>query len=148
MVHSVFLRLPDLNSNGGSVWLSDFLIGTAAFNYLTLLEYALVNYAMALDAKREAREKKERTGDLVSPAEVKVTPASHPPLPGAPRSARRLQARLQTKLESTIIKAKNMDATCRWLFPPVFVLYLIVMFSMLNLESVYPSNAPCFEPSA
>ena len=67
-------------------------------------------------------------GSAVAPSEVKLTP---PP-----------SSVLRMKLKATVIKCKDLDQTCRWLFPLLYLVFFIIMYGLLG-SSVYPHNPKC-----
>ncbi|KAL1512370.1 hypothetical protein AB1Y20_005628 [Prymnesium parvum] len=106
-------KLPDGLSISKS-WLLLFLFYCMLFNFAALVEYGVVNFASSTHAKLEAVKKASATSDgdkagVRQPIQVQPLELSHVKL-----SADR-------RFDESVAKLKDLDLTCRWLFPLSFV---------------------------
>ena len=141
-VNAVYAQLPDISTNN-RIWLIDFLFFTSLFNFLALLEYAVVNYGIQLDAQeKKAKEaaaaaNKAAAADPEQPAAAGaeqvavVVPAASPPWREALGSAAHRWA----------LAGKDADKTMRWLFPLGYLAFVIV-FAVLH-SGFYKEGVDC-----
>merc|ERR1712216_246043 len=131
MGNSVYAQLPAVTS-GDSIWFIHFLFFTSLFNFTALLEYSVVNFGMQLDA---AQKKEEAENKEPKPAEAQAQAA------GARSSTP--STTLRARAKHLAIKGKDLDLTCRWLFPLCYLTFIVVMFILLHAS--YKNNTDCHE---
>ena len=133
-------------------WMLAFMYGCMIFNILAFLEFPLVNYGQTAHAEIEKEEKEKKakqvassnsgvasgdvqlTGDGTSPSTATRAPGGQIKLVRqATRSLEAVDAKRNT-LKRNAAKFRNMDRTCRWLFPLAFIIYVIAMTIVLHVN--------------
>uniref|UniRef100_A0A7S2J9A2 Neurotransmitter-gated ion-channel ligand-binding domain-containing protein n=1 Tax=Haptolina brevifila TaxID=156173 RepID=A0A7S2J9A2_9EUKA len=140
-VTTLYARLPPLKSaQKGRVWISDFLFGCMIFNFVSLIQYAAVNYGItcraakkaALAAAKEAKEAQEEPPVNTSTVQIEVSPTdSH-------SQHRRLRPAWYKKWDPSVLA--DLDIVFRWLFPIAFIIFISIMFGTI---SIYPPGSTC-----
>ena len=132
-LNSTLQRLPPLqratsnanfvHSASFQVWLVDFLIGTMCFNFISLLEFAAVNFgAVRSRAKVNALAVQDANARGV---ELQVSNAA--------QSGRSTRLSLVPVCQPTWAESlANLDSVFRWLYPLSYLIFLVIMFSTID----------------
>jgi len=108
------------------VWMESYLLGCIVFNLVAVVAYALVNYGRVASAA--AAKQKSQVED----------PPPTPALPGTKydcddlRDRRRKPADCQSRCTRRLARMVYLDWHMRWIFPVSFLVYNIVMFSIID----------------
>lgn len=122
-------------------WLLLWMYCCLTFNFMALLEYALVNYGMAVDSENRAKAVESApqcTPDkLVRIGEVRVRTVPEKPSADLSLSAGHIISFCEGKLcynHATVANCKDLDLVCRWLFPLSFLMVMVVLLLLLHLD--------------
>jgi hypothetical protein len=138
-LNAVTSQMPDQAANS-RIFLIDFLVITMIFNFVLLIEYAVVNWTIQNPFKQAEPPPAAPVAVTEAPDEGKTAELAGIDATVARRKSIVRKASTMAAPVRTHAKRRLSDTTCRMVFLPTYLLFLIVMFSCL---SVYPHDDDC-----